>query len=105
MNHGNIAGAVKVRMGIRLRRLPVRCPPGVANAELTAELWRRFFQRLYSDGIFTYLNARVRYGYAAGVITTVLEPHQAVEEDGLSLLIANITYDATHDLKDQAPVR
>ena len=105
MNNGDIAGAVKVRMGIRLRWRPVRCPPGVANAELTAEPWRRFFQRLYSDGIFTYLNATVRCGYAAGVITTVLEPPQAIEEYGLSLLTANVTYDAAHDLKDQASVR
>ncbi len=97
MNHGNIAVAVKVRMGIRLRRLPVRCPPGVADAELTAELWRRLFQRRYSEGIFTYLNARVRYGYAAGVITAVLEPPQAVEEYGLSLFTANVTYDTAHD--------
>ena len=99
VDHGQFAGGVEVGMGVRLGRLAVGGPAGVADAERAVErmLAQRAFQLLDAPDPLDYLQAlAVEDGDAAGIVSAVFEPAQALKEKGLGFLVPQISDDSTH---------
>ena len=96
----DLAGAVAMGMGVLFRRTAVRGPAGVADAVGAVE-------RLQADDLFQVAQlalgaahlqafAVAGDGDAGRVIAAILQPPQAVDDDGNDLLLAYITDDAAH---------
>src|SRR5216684_599709 len=96
----DIAGAVAMRMSILLRRTPVGSPAGVANAVAALE-------GLQPDNFFQIAQlafgaSNLQFVPVAGnsdssrIITAVLEPAQALEDNRNHLLLADVANNATH---------
>ena len=98
------ARLVKMRVGIDFGRRTVGGPAGVGDARgrvakplvgpirmgALAEI-RHLAGRLGDDD-----PAAIQNGESRGIITAVFKPSQAVDEDGGSVRLAYVSYDATH---------
>ena len=91
--------AVAVGMGISVRRLAMGSPAGVANADVTGErmAFQRFFQVCQAAFfLFDFDMSILVYSDAGGVIASVFQAAQSVNEKMGRLAAAHITYNTTH---------
>ena len=100
VDHGDLAGAVLVGMGVGLARLAVRCPAGVADAAAGGQLQAldRLCEFLHlahpADDLETA--GAVRHGDAGRVVAAVLELPQAPYEYALGLVVTHVSDDSAH---------
>ena len=87
-------------MGVHVIRLAVRRPAGVPDAERSRQqraVFGLFDQVLQPSLRFGELQAPVRaHADARRVIAAVFQPRQALQQNGRSLLPADVSNDTTH---------
>src|SRR6266566_8650407 len=86
-------------MGVFLRGAPVRGPAGVADPVGAFE--RRFVYSLFeiaqlSGGPAHIELAIIHHGNARGIIASIFQPPQAVNDQGYDFFRADVTDDSTH---------
>src|SRR5690606_4444279 len=94
------AGAVAVRVGVLLRRTAVGRPARVADAELTVDRLaaQHFLELRQLAGAAADVHGAVAYDRDAGrVVAAILQPPQALDEDGNERLVTQVSDDAAHE--------
>src|SRR5579859_1617981 len=106
MHHHDLAGAVAMGMGILFRRTAMGGPARVSNAPAA-------FQRLQPDHLFQVAQLAFRaphlkrsaiaiaaHSNPGGVIPAIFQLLEPIDNDGHHTLLAYVTYDSTHKLKN-----
>jgi hypothetical protein len=92
-----------VRMGVYIGGLAVRRPARMAYAHPALDVlsaFRQLIEHLEPALRLRHLQSAVRRNAdAGGVVAAVLEPGQALQQNGRGLFLANIAYDTTHRIK------
>ena len=99
MHDGNLALHISMGMGVAVRGFAVGGPAGVADTQASRQRMRlsQRFQRRNASRAFAYANAAVsQHGDACAVVSPVFQSPQPVQQNGLRILRANITYDSAH---------
>ena len=94
-------GARPVRVCVLFARPAVRGPPGVADADLAGHglAVERSLQVAQLAFRPTHIDfALINQGDSGGVVTAVLEPAKAVEQQGAAITGSNVSNDAAHGL-------
>ncbi len=99
VDEGNLAGLVEVRVGIGIGRRAVRRPAGMADADVAfgGLFGKEGGQIIDAAGLLAELELLIiNDAETGGIVTAVLEPAQAFEDDVLGGFPANVADDATH---------
>ena len=98
--HGGLSlPAAQVRVGVAIGRRPVGGPPRVADSTMTAERTQseHLFQGPDTPGTFPHVELiRIEESQPGAVITAVLQPQQAGDQDRAGLMRPGVTDDSTH---------
>src|SRR5688500_111323 len=101
MHHGNPAGLVEVGMTVFIRGRPVGGPARMTDAGLTGDSigLENLGETFVDLPLFLfYLEFLVAEdGDARAVVAAILEPSEALQNDGGGLLFSDITNDAAHE--------
>ncbi len=99
MHEDELAALVVVRVGVLIRHPAMRGPAGVADAD--AAMHRRLAndpcQLRNAAHRFANLDAMtVECRHPGGIVSTVLQPAQAVQKNGHRLSLANVSNNSAH---------
>jgi hypothetical protein len=101
MYDGDFAGLIEVRMGILIRRRPMRGPARVADADRAGGrlLAQQHGQTLVDIAHFLahMQPAPAQNGHASAVIAAILQPAQTLNEDRAGVLSADVANNAAHN--------
>ena len=102
VDDGDFAGLIEMRMGIFVRRRPMRGPAGMSDAEGSGG-WVGFQQRreafVNPAPFLAHQQVGVAcHGQARAVITAVFQPPQSFQQDGRGCFLADVTNDAAHKI-------
>ena len=100
VNQSDIARLRAMGMGVHLVRLAVGGPAGVRNADVTADILRRSEGLQIGDLALSFIYVEfvglVEECHTSAVVATVFKALQALNEDGIGLLMAYISNNSTH---------
>ena len=99
MNQRDFSRLIQMRMGVLIGRRPVGSPPCVADPGVSwgrkiAQQSRKLLNPARLPPQFKF--AAVQNADAGGVVPSILQPPQAVEQDALGGLAADVADDAAH---------
>ena len=102
VHHGEIARAVRMRMGVAVRRASMRRPARMADADLPLRLIALDDPLELGETAHAFFHTNlvfIQNGNARRIITAILKLRQPFDEKRRRLALADITHDSTHRQK------
>ena len=100
VNQGDATRLRHMRVGVHLVGLAVGGPTGVGDADMTADILGRSKGLQVGDLSFCFINVEfvslVEQRHAGAVVATIFEALQALDENGIGLLLAYVSNYSTH---------
>src|ERR1043166_8799897 len=106
VDHSQFSRPVAMRVSVGVAGQTVGSPTGMADAQRTGHglLFQELCQALDSAHAFAHLQrAGIQSAKTRRVVAAIFQPAQALQQQRSCALVANVPYNAAHDLRNPNP--